>query len=375
MWKALLKKLFKARDKLAMDLGKGDEEKPFLEHLEDLRTMIVRIAITLVVFTVGTFFFYKELFHIIMLPLKWAGIDENSLINIDPTSAFMTAVNVSMVAGVILCFPLIIFFLLQFVMPGLKHNEKKLIFPIVIIGGGLFMTGVCFAYFLALPGALKFFNDFGNDLGIKQTWTLELYTTFATRFILIFGVSFELPVLVMALVKLDILSYQMMKKTWKQALVAVVIFAAVITPTQDIFTLMVLALPLYVLYLICIWLAYYMEKKDRAAYPEYYAELEKDEKAMEKDSGVTDEWDKEDYNPWGDKASDEDDEDYKRSRKLAEEKQTDTDSPGIVDGEPAGEAERRSEPSSPAPDDTKPGPPPDTPADSHDGAPDNKNTD
>lgn len=342
MWKALLKKLFKARDKLAMDLGKGDEEKPFLEHLEDLRTMLVRIAITLLISTLGTFFFYKELFAMIKLPLSGAGLGENSLINTDPTAAFMTAVNVSMVAGVILCFPVLIFFVMQFVMPGLKQNEKKLIFPIVIIGGGLFMTGVCFAYYLALPSALKFFNDFGSDMGIKQMWTLELYTTFATRFILIFGVSFELPVLVMALVKLDILSYKMMKKTWKQALVAVVIFAAVITPTQDIFTLMVLAGPLYILYLICIWLAYFMEKKDRAAYPEYYSELEKDEKAMEAESPA-DEWDKEDYNPWGDKASDEDDEDYKRSRKLAEENESKS-SPGVVDGEPAGEAERRDEP-------------------------------
>ncbi|MBX7211853.1 MAG: twin-arginine translocase subunit TatC [Verrucomicrobiaceae bacterium] len=346
MWKALLKKLFKMRDKLAMDLGKPDEEKPFLEHLEDLRTMLVRMAVTLLIFVIGTFFFYKELFHMIMLPLKWAGINAK-LINIDPTSAFMTAVNVSMVAGIILCFPLLIYFLLQFVLPGLKHNEKKLIFPIVGIGGGLFMTGVCFAYFLALPGALKFFNDFGTDLGFEQTWTVEQYTTFATRFILIFGVSFELPVIVMALVKLEILTYKTMKNTWKQALVAVVIFAAVITPTQDIFTLMVLAGPLYILYLACIWLAYFMEKKDRAEYPEYYAQLDKDEKELEKESAV-DDWDNESYNPLGDSASDDDDEDYKRSRRMAEEKESAAQpSSGIVDGEPAGEAERR-EPPSPA---------------------------
>ena len=346
----MLKKVFKARDKLAMDLGKGDEEKPFLEHLEDLRTMFVRMAVTLLISTIGSFFFYKEIFNIIMYPLVLAGMagsqqEANTLLfNPDPTGAFMMAVNTSMIVGVIVAFPLLMLFLLQFVLPGLKPNEKKLLFPAVAVGAGLFAIGISFAYFSVLPRALKFFNDFGTDLGIKQMWTLDHYITFSTRFILVFGASFELPVVVMALVKLDILSYKVMKNTRTYAIIGIFIFAAIITPTQDILTLMLLAGPLYVLYEICIWLAYFMEKKDRAEYPEYYAQLDKDEKELEKETPA-DDWDKEDYNPWGDSASDEDDEDYKRSRKMAEEKEAESASSeassGTVGNTPAAEAERQ----------------------------------
>jgi Tat protein translocase TatC len=346
MWKPLLNKVFKMRDKVAMNLGKGDEEKPFLEHLDDLRTMLVRIAITLLVATLGAFFFYKDTFNIIMHPLVLAGMAGNQaeantlLFNPDPTGAFMMAMNTSMIAGVIISFPFLMFFLLQFILPGLRPNEKKLIFPAIGVGAALFAVGLGFSYFSVLPRALKFFNDFGTDLGIKQMWTLDHYITFSTRFILVFGASFELPVLVMALVKLDFLSYKVMKSTRGYAIIGIFIFAAIITPTQDVLTLMLLAGPLYVLYEICIWLAYFMEKKDRAAYPEYYAEIEKDAAALEKES-PPDEWDKEDYNPWDQSGSDEEDEDYKRSKNLAS--QDKTDSSEAVSGEPSAELERSAE--------------------------------
>ncbi len=320
MWQGVLNKVFKIREKVAMNLGgAGDEEKPFLEHLEDLRTMLMRMAITLLVTAIGTFCFYKALFQAIMMPLWWAGIAKDAqeamtiLINTDPSGAFMTAVNVSLIAAVILAFPILLMFLMQFVMPGLKDTEKKLVFPVLAVGAGLFLTGVAFSYRLVLPRALEFFNEFGTDLGVKQMWTLDQYITFSTRFILIFGVSFELPVLVMALVKLDFLSYSVMKKTWKHALVVVFIFAAVITPTQDVLTLALLAGPLYVLYLICIWLAYLMEKKERQLYPEFYAEQDKDAAELEKP--VTEDWDNENYNPWfSDSEPDEEDDEYKKSR-------------------------------------------------------------
>lgn len=352
MWQGILNKIFKVREKVAMNLNKGDEEKPFLDHLEDLRTMLVRMAVTLLVATLGTFGFYKDLFSVIMHPLVMSNMAqtqkeaETMLINTDPSGAFMTVVNISMIAGVILSFPLLFFFLLQFVLPGLKQNEKKLLFPAILVGAGLFLTGLLFSYYSVLPRALAFFNSFGNDLGVKQMWTLNQYVTFSTRFVLIFGVSFELPVVVMALVKLDFLSYKVMKGTRAHALIAIAIFSAIITPTQDVLTLLLLAGPLYVLYEICIWLAYFMEKKDREAYPEYYAELEKDEKAFEKDAPA-DDWEN-DYNPWGDSASEEDDEDYKRSRKMAEDNEA--KSSGVVDGQPAAEAERSAEAAS-APDD------------------------
>lgn len=318
MWQGILNKVFKVRDKVALNLSKDDEEKPFLDHLDDLRTMLMRIGITLVTSTIVTFVFYQELFNLILYPMVRAGFapDIDSarklLINIDIAGPFMMAVNVSLIAAVIISFPLILIFLLQFILPGLKTTEKKLLFPAIAIGTGLFLSGCTFAYWLVLPRALIFFSEFAASVGAIQQWTLDNYVTFTTRFILVFGIAFELPIIVMALVKLDFLNFRLMISTWRHALIAITLFAAIVTPTPDVLTLMLMSGPLYVLYAICVVLAYFMEKKDREAYPEYYAELEKDRKDLEE--GVKDDWDNENYNPWlSDEDKDEDDE-YQKPR-------------------------------------------------------------
>jgi Tat protein translocase TatC len=322
MWQGLLNKIFKAREKFAINLSKDDEEKPFLEHLEDLRTMIVRMVLTIIISVIGTFIFHKQLFYIIKLPLLNAEIVKtmeetvNYLRSNGPAETFMAMVNLSLIAAVIISFPLLMLFILQFILPGLKDNEKKLVFPAIAVGAGLFLTGVLFAYFVVLPKALFFFEEFGRSMGVRQDWTLGDYITFTTRFVLVFGIAFELPVIVMALVKLDILNYKLMKSTWKHAIIGITVFAAIITPTPDVITLMLMSGPLYVLYAICVWLAYFMEKKDRAMYPEYYAQIEKDAAELEKES-ATDEWDKDDYNPWS-TADDEDEDDDEGYRKKSE---------------------------------------------------------
>ncbi|MBK8091638.1 MAG: twin-arginine translocase subunit TatC [Verrucomicrobiaceae bacterium] len=314
MWQGILKKVFSVRDKVALNLsGETDQEKPFLEHLEDLRTMIVRMVMTLVITTIGTFVFYQDLFKVILYPLVLAGLcadmeaARSYLVNIGVAGPFMMAINVSLITAVILSFPLLLVFLLQFILPGLKPNEKKLLWPAIAIGTGLFLGGANFAYWVVLPKALLFFDQFAESVGAKQMWEISEYITFTTRFILVFGIAFELPVIVMALVKLDILNFKIMKNTWRHALVGITLFAAIITPTPDVFTLMLMSGPLYVLYAICVYLAYLLEKKDKEAYPEYYAQIEKDEQELEKAN--SDDWDNENYNPWS--TADEDEQDMK----------------------------------------------------------------
>lgn len=160
MWSGLLQKVFKVREKVAMNLGgKGDEEKPFLDHLEDLRKMIVRMAVTLLVSTIITFCFYDKLFEIVKMPLWWTGVVKteqdlkNMLQILTPQEGFMMVMNLALIAGVMFSFPLLLFFLLQFVLPGLKPAEKKAIFPAIGIGAGLFLLGSCFAYYVVLPQA------------------------------------------------------------------------------------------------------------------------------------------------------------------------------------------------------------------------------
>jgi sec-independent protein translocase protein TatC len=188
MWQGILKKVFSVRNKVALNLsGEVDAEKPFIEHLEDLRTMIVRMVSTLVISTIGTFVFYQELFRAIQMPIIFAGLAKDEaaasqlLQNIDVAGPFMMAINVSMIAAIIISFPLLLIFLLQFILPGLKPNEKRLLWPAIGIGTGLFLTGAAFAYWSVLPRALAFFDEFAKSVGSRQDWTLSNYVTFSTR--------------------------------------------------------------------------------------------------------------------------------------------------------------------------------------------------
>jgi Tat protein translocase TatC len=322
MWKALATKLFKAREKFALNLSKPDEEKPFLDHLEDLRKMIVRIALTLLICTFCTFYFYNHLIDILKQPLWWTGAvkseaEMNAMLQVlRPQDGFLMAMNVSLVAAIILSSPFLLYFLLQFILPGLHEKEKKMLLPAIAIGSGLFMGGVLFSYYIVLPGALKFFYQFNAQMGFANQWRVDEYVKFATRFVLLFGAAFELPVVVMALVKLDILGFKIMNSTRSYAVIAIAVFSAIITPTPDPFTMLIMAGPLYVMYEICIWLAYFMEKKDRQLYPEYYKEIEKDELALAAEENSTAAWDKEDYNPWS-SADDEDDDEAIKPKPAA----------------------------------------------------------
>lgn len=141
-------------------------------------------------------------------------------------------------------------------------------------------------------------------------WGISEYVKFVCQFVLIFGLCFELPVVVMALVKMDILSYKVMKGSRAWAAIGICVVSAVVAPSPDVFTLGLIAVPLYLLYEICIWLAWWLDKRDRALYPEHYKSLEEDEKAIE----ATDEWDNESYNPW---SSDDDDDELRPAARPA----------------------------------------------------------
>lgn len=308
----LFKKVVTIREKVSKDLGQEDVEKPFLEHLEDLRTMLVRMAMTLAIFVIGTFLFYHHLWNLVTYPIHLAGLEGKiKFFQPNPIGGFMAIMNLSIAGGIVIACPLLLYFLLQFILPGLKTTEKKILFPALAVGGGLFLIGAAFAFFVVVPKALDFFFHFNNGLsahtaGAKDLddtmWGIQEYTKFICQFILIFGLCFELPVVVMALVKLDILSYKVMKTTRSWAAVGITVVSAVVAPSPDVFTLGLIAVPLYLLYEVCIWLAWWLDKRDRRLYPEHYKAIDEDEKAM----SATDEWDNDSYNPWN--SDDDDDE-------------------------------------------------------------------
>ena len=311
MWKWMFSKVIKMREKVAIDLGGEVEEKPFLEHLEDLRVMLIRMALTLTIFAVGTFAFYKYLWGFIAFPIHLAGLDDKiKFFTPGPMDGFVAVMNLSIAAGVVMASPLLLFFLLQFVLPGLRTTEKKVIFPALAVGAGLFFAGAAFAYFVVAPKALSFFYSFNHSLSptsgsVKADditmWGIAQFAKFICQFVLLFGLCFELPVVVMALVKLDILSYKVMKGSRTWAAIGITAVSAVIAPSPDPQTMVLIAGPLYLLYEICIWLARYLDLRDRKLFPEYYKDKEEDEKAL----ANAPEWDNDSYNPWNDDNADE----------------------------------------------------------------------
>jgi len=182
---------------------------------------------------------------------------------LNPTEGFMLSIKLSLFAGIVISFPLLLLFTLQFILPGLKKKEKRALWPAMIIGFGLFLAGVLFSYFFVLPKVLDFFYNYSQEMGVTNEWRIGYYISFATQFTLIFGLAFELPVVVMTLVKLGVLNYEIMRNTRSYAILAIVVIAALITPTPDVATLAFLAVPMILLYEICIWLSFFHKRKQR----------------------------------------------------------------------------------------------------------------
>lgn len=240
-----------------------DEPKPFLDHLEDLRLMIVKIVVTLGSSMFLAFFFRTQLADILQRPL--IAVDPsraNNLQSLGVADSMTISFGLSFYAGIIIAFPLLLLFLAQFVVPALTKVERKMLFPAAFAGFGLFLTGVLFAYFIVLPGALDFFFQDAKAMNWQPTWTVREYYSFATQFVVAFGVAFEMPIAILILVKLGFVDVPLLQRTRPFAVVIIIIFSAVITPTQDIMTLLMMAGPMYVLYEVCILLARFLPQRE-----------------------------------------------------------------------------------------------------------------
>ncbi|MEG0025129.1 MAG: twin-arginine translocase subunit TatC [Akkermansia sp.] len=356
-----------------------DSEKPFLDHLDDLRAMLIRMALCLLITTAASYTFSQDLMGIIRKPVEqvwsiyeqshldagvspeaWDGakslayalpglsdqarteilarvspqdriLAETALLlraarllpedkradflnhassspevatmanlletkgailtegsgrgalklmgAFQPGEAFMLSLKLSFYAGIIIAFPFLLFFLLQFIVPGLLAHERNLLYKCLGLGFGLFLTGVAFAYWIVLPRVLTFFFTYSLDFGIANEWRIGYYISFATQLVFLFGLAFELPVVIMPFVKLGVLSYDLMKSTRRYAIISIFVLAAFITPTPDVVTMCLMAGPMYLLYEICILMAW---REDRRRTKEEAVEIAR----VEEDYGL-----------------------------------------------------------------------------------------
>jgi sec-independent protein translocase protein TatC len=242
----------------------GSVLKPFLEHLEDLRWMIIKMAVALTVAMVLSFFYARELLAVIIWPLKRVtGDPERFLYSLDVTGGFTLAMMLALYAGIVLACPFLLYFLAQFILPALTPKEKKLLNPVFAAGVGLFLAGVALAYFAVIPAGLRFFLDYNKYLGIRSQWVIENYVSFISHMCLAFGICFELPLVVLALAKLGLVTARFLREKRAYVIVIIFIVAAVITPTTDMVNQCLLAVPMCVLYEACIWIAWWMERRSR----------------------------------------------------------------------------------------------------------------
>ncbi len=239
-----------------------DDPKPFMSHLEDLRGTLIKIALALGVSMTLCFMLRTDLAAIVQRPL--IAVDPahaSNLQSLGVADSFTISLELAFYGGLVLAFPFILYFLAQFVLPALTPGEKKALFPAAIVGFGLFLGGVSFAYFIVLPQTLEFFFQDAKSMSWQPTWTVREYYSFTTQFVIGFGLAFELPVVVLLLVKLGIVNYETLRRTRAFAVIIIFVVAAIITPTSDILTLVLMGGPMYVLYEICIGIAWLMNRR------------------------------------------------------------------------------------------------------------------
>lgn len=257
-----LRNFFKFRE-----IPETETAKPFLEHLEDLRWTAVKMVVTLLLAMIVCFAFRGSLTSFLQRPLAQLDPQVRSLQALSITDSLTITFSLSFYAGIVLSFPLLLYFLAEFVLPALTAVEKKLLLPSIAASFGLFLVGVVSCYYWLLPKTIAFFFQDAQSLGWVPAWTVNEYYSFVTRFTIGFGLAFELPVAVLVLVRFGLLTAAFMQRTRPYAVVLIFIAAAIITPTPDVLTLIAMSAPMYILYESCIWIAWLMERRSRRSEP------------------------------------------------------------------------------------------------------------
>jgi sec-independent protein translocase protein TatC len=185
------------------------------------------------------------------------------LLNLGPAGGFMVAFQLAIYGGIVLASPFLIYFIAQFVVPALKKKEKHYMFQGFAIGTCLFAAGVLFCYFVLMPLALAASQKYSEWLGIgAYQWTAEAYISFVCKFMLGMGLGFEMPVIILVLVKIGVLDYAKLAAFRRYMIVVNLVLGAVLT-TPEVLTQVMMALPLQILYEISVWIAWYWERQEK----------------------------------------------------------------------------------------------------------------
>lgn len=232
------------------------------EHLEELRWCLLRSVIAVLVGSTVCYFFSNAIFAFMVAPLRENLQPGQGLIGTSVTEAFFSEIKIAIAAGVLFTCPYIFYQIWRFIAPGLSGGERNLVLPFVLCATLFFLGGAYFCYRIVLPVAFKYFVEQYNTLGVLPAIRIGEYFTFFFRMVLAFGITFELPVFTFFLVRLGLWNYRLMIRSFRYAIIGIFVLAAMLTPTPDIVNQSLLALPMLVLYVASIGVAYIWRKTD-----------------------------------------------------------------------------------------------------------------
>lgn len=239
-----------------------EEKMPFTEHLGELRKRIIVSLVSLVIWFAVIFSYSEKIFEFLTLPLRSelsfaftfpfiqfvpSRTEVHNLVFLGPAEAFWMHIKISMVAALVFSLPVILYQVWKFIAPGLMQNEKKYVGPFIIITSILFILGTSFCFFIVLPFALGFLLTYKTGT-LMPMLSVGAYTDFCLKFILAFGLVFELPIVIVFLTRMGIITTQTLRKNRKYALLIAFVLAAILTPTPDAFNQSLMAVPIIILY-------------------------------------------------------------------------------------------------------------------------------
>jgi sec-independent protein translocase protein TatC len=240
--------------RLPRRLGYG-EEATLVEHLDELRSRLIVSVVAVGVFFPIAYYFHDHLVEWLMRPLP----DDKRLVTLGVTEPFTTSVKLSFYAALALAFPVLIWQAWSFFAPAVAEGRQRIIARFVALATLLFAGGMAFSYFIVLPKALAFLTEFDDDLYDIQI-RASYYLSFVALMIFATGLVFQLPIFVLALVRLSILTTDQLRRNRKLAYV-ILLGAAILLPTVDPVSLAFEVVPLWILFELSIWLSVFMERR------------------------------------------------------------------------------------------------------------------
>jgi len=251
-------------DDVDRDEDDGAGKMSFLDHLDELRKRIIWAVSAIFVGVIIAFFFIGDIFNFIMKPLQAMLPPGGKMVYTDPSEAFMLNVEIALIAGLIIALPAVFAQVWLFIAPGLYAHEKKWAIPFIILSTLGFIGGAAFSHYVVFPLTWRFFASFTSDI---VTFMPRIEPAFQVylRMLLAFGVVFQMPTLVLFLARVGVLTARFMLRHFKYAVLLIVIVSAVVTPDGGGVSLVAMSVPLIVLYIFSIGLAWAFGKKKHIA--------------------------------------------------------------------------------------------------------------